>query len=118
MTTANELSQRRCTPCEGHVEPMEADQVQELAAGVPKWKVVANSRCLRRSWHMKDFPAALEFVNRVGQIAEAEGHHPDIHLTDYRELTVELFTHAVDGLTDNDFILAAKIDELPATIKE
>ncbi len=61
---------------------------------------------------MKDFAAALDFFHRVGQVAEAEDHHPDLHLTGYRNVAIELSTHAVDGLTENDFILAAKIDQI------
>lgn len=117
MSDANGLSQRRCAPCEGHVQPMSAAEAQALLPGVPDWKAVASGRCLRREWRMKDFGAAMDFLRRVGEIAEAEGHHPDLHLVDYRDVTVELWTHAVNGLTENDFILAAKIDELPVELK-
>lgn len=117
MSDTTALSQRRCAPCEGHVKPMSAAEAKALMPGVPAWKAVANGRCLRREWHMKDFPAAMDFFRRVGEIAETEGHHPDLHLVDYRNATIELWTHAVNGLTENDFILAAKIDELPVELK-
>ena len=67
---------------------------------------------------MKDFKAAVAFVNSIASVAEAEGHHPDLHLTGYRKLRVDLATHAVGGLTENDFILAAKIDRLPKELKK
>ncbi len=117
MTTGAELRQKRCAPCEGHVQPLSLNEAQSLAASVPQWKLVANGRCLRREWRVKDFPAAMDFFRRVAEIAEAEGHHPDLHLVDYRQVTIELWTHAVNGLTENDFILAAKIDELPVEMK-
>lgn len=117
MSSAEGLSQQRCKPCEGHVQPMSAAEVQGLLPGVPGWKVVANGRCLRREWRARDFAAAMDLFRRVADIAEAEGHHPDLHLVDYRDATIELWTHAVNGLTENDFILAAKINELPVELK-
>jgi 4a-hydroxytetrahydrobiopterin dehydratase len=68
---------------------------------------------LKREFAFQDFAAALSFVNRVGALAEAEGHHPDIHLTEYKHVELVLFTHAIDGLSDNDFVLARKINALP-----
>ena len=72
---------------------------------------------IRREWTVKDFASGLNFFQAVGEVAEREGHHPDLHLMNYRDVTIELFTHAVDGLTENDFILAAKIDELPIELR-
>lgn len=80
---------------------------EELGSG---WEVVSDHH-LRKTFEFDDFVGALEFVNRVGELAEEEGHHPDLHLT-WGEATVELWTHAIDGLSDNDFIMAAKIEEL------
>ena len=87
-------------------------------AAVPGWTLSADARRIRREWRVKDFPAALEFFNRVGRVAEEEDHHPDLHLTGYRNVTIELWTHAAGGLTENDFILAAKIDLLPVELKQ
>jgi 4a-hydroxytetrahydrobiopterin dehydratase len=85
---------------------------------VPKWRVNTAGSALRREWKVKDFAAALDFFQRVGQVAEAQDHHPDLHLTGYRNLAIELSTHAIGGLSENDFILAAKIDQLPLKLKE
>ena len=79
--------------------------------------LTADGKRLRREWRVKNFVTALDFFNRVGQIAEAEGHHPDLHLVGYRNVTIELWTHAIGGLSENDFILAAKIDQLPVELK-
>lgn len=112
MSTASELTARHCKPCEGGVLPLAPEQVHELLAALPAWKLSADGKRIRREWRMKDFAAGLDFFHRVGQVAEAEDHHPDLHLTGYRNVAIELSTHAVDGLTENDFIVAAKIDQL------
>jgi 4a-hydroxytetrahydrobiopterin dehydratase len=117
MTTATDLTSRRCVPCEGGVPPLDAGQLREYLAAVPNWSLTPDGKRIRREWRVKDFAAALDFFNRVGQIAEAEDHHPDLHLTGYRNVAVELSTHAVNGLTMNDFVLAAKIDTLPVALK-
>lgn len=117
MSNANTLARKHCTPCEGHVRPLPPEQVAALAAQVPAWAVGAGGSRLRREWKVKDFAAGLDFFRRVGEVAEAEGHHPDLHLTSYRDVAVELWTHAAGGLTENDFILAARIDELPVDVK-
>jgi 4a-hydroxytetrahydrobiopterin dehydratase len=92
--------------------------VRDQLGALPDWKLTPDGRRLRREWRVKDFVTALDFFNRVGQIAEAEGHHPDLHLTGYRDVAIEIWTHAVGGLTENDFILAAKIDTLPVALKK
>jgi 4a-hydroxytetrahydrobiopterin dehydratase len=118
MTTATtELTHKHCAPCEGGVQPLTAQQVRDLLPAVPTWKATADGKRIRREWRMRDFAAALDFFNRVGQIAEAEDHHPDLHLTGYRNAAIEIGTHAIDGLSENDFILAAKIDQLPVALK-
>jgi 4a-hydroxytetrahydrobiopterin dehydratase len=115
MTTA--LTGKRCVPCEGGVPKLSAEQVREYLAEVPAWKPTGDGQRIRRDWRVKNFTTALDFFNRVGRIAEEEGHHPDLHLTGYRNVAIELSTHAVGGLTENDFILAAKIDTLPVELK-
>ena len=114
--TAQDLARRHCTACHGGSPALTAEQVREHLRAVPDWKLTGDGR-LRREWRVKDFPVALDFFNRVGRIAEEEDHHPDLHLTGYRNVAVELSTHAVNGLTENDFILAAKIDQLPVELK-
>ncbi|HMF13077.1 MAG TPA: 4a-hydroxytetrahydrobiopterin dehydratase, partial [Gemmataceae bacterium] len=79
---------------------------------VPNWHLAADGKRLRRDWRVRDFATALDIFNRIARIAEAEGHHPDLHLVGYRNVAVEIWTHAVGGLTENDFILAAKVDRL------
>src|SRR5262245_39156875 len=117
-TSASELRSKKCQPCEGGVPALSAGQVQEHLAAVPGWKLMPDGKHIRREWRVKDFPTGLDFFNRIGQLAEAEDHHPDLHLTGYRQAAVELSTHAVNGLTENDFILAAKIDTLPVELKK
>jgi 4a-hydroxytetrahydrobiopterin dehydratase len=118
MTTATELTRKHCVPCEGGVPPLPPDQVRELLTRLTGWKLTGDGQRIRREWRVKDFLVGLDFFNRVGQLAEEEGHHPDLHLTSYRLVAIEIWTHAVGGLTENDFILAAKIDQLPVELKK
>ena len=89
-----------------------AEQVADRLAVLDGWETTDDGAAIRREWDAGNFTKALSFFNRVGELAEAEGHHPDLHLTGYRRAAVVLTTHAVGGLTENDFILAAKIDAL------
>jgi 4a-hydroxytetrahydrobiopterin dehydratase len=115
--SATDLAAKKCVPCEGGVQPLSPEQIAELSPNVPQWQLAADKKSLRREWRVKDFPTALDFFNRIGEIAEREDHHPDLHLTGYRNVAVELSTHALGGLSENDFILAAKIDRLPVELK-
>ena len=110
MTIA--LANRKCGPCSGKTEPLTAERVRELLPEVPRWRPSPDGKRISRSWRVRDFVTGLEFFGRIADVAEAEDHHPDLHLANYRDLTVELWTHAAGGLTDNDFIMAAKIDSL------
>jgi 4a-hydroxytetrahydrobiopterin dehydratase len=105
------LRGRRCQPCEGGVRPLTGPEVRPLAAEVPAWSVAGER--LRRRFIFRDFDEAIAFVNRVAAVAEQEGHHPDVAIH-YREVELVLWTHAIGGLSENDFILAAKIDGLEA----
>lgn len=116
-TSACELANKHCVPCEGGVPALTPAQVKEHLAIVPGWKLTAEGR-LRREWRVKDFLTALDFFQRIGQVAEAEDHHPDLHVVGYRNVAVEIWTHAINGLSENDFILAAKIDQLPVELKK
>jgi len=116
-TTAEKLADKHCVPCEGGVPKLATDQVQELLKALPAWKLTSDGQRLRREWRVKDFVTGLDFFQRVGQVAEREDHHPDLHLVGYRNVTIEIWTHAIGGLSENDFILAAKIDQLPVELK-
>src|SRR6266478_3464307 len=117
-SVATELSHKRCQPCEGGVPSLSAAQIAHNLTGVPQWKLAPDGKRIRREWRVKNFVTALDFFERIGQIAEAEDHHPDLHLTGYRNVAIELSTHALKGLSENDFILAAKIDQVPVALKE
>ncbi len=118
MTNASDLAQRHCQPCGTEMPPLSAEQVRGLLRAVPGWELATDGQRLRRSWRAKDFMTALDFFNRIAAIAEAEDHHPDLHLSAYRDVTIELWTHAVGGLSENDFILAARISQLPLEEKK
>jgi 4a-hydroxytetrahydrobiopterin dehydratase len=109
---STELAKKKCAPCEGRVPKLSSEKVRELLPQVPGWEPAADGGRISRKWRVKDFAEGLDFFTRVGKVAEAEDHHPDLHLTGYRDVRIELWTHAAGGLTENDFILAAKIDAL------
>jgi 4a-hydroxytetrahydrobiopterin dehydratase len=105
-----DLASRTCVPCRGGTPPLRGEELDEFRRQVPEWEVVEDHH-LRRRFRFKNFREALGFVNRVGELAEEQEHHPDVSLGwGYAEVTV--FTHKIDGLTESDFILAAKISEL------
>ena len=105
------LAEMKCVPCQGGVEPLKGQAICEMAEEISKdWKVV-NDHHLEREFKFRNFQEALDFVNKVGRLAEGEGHHPDIYLT-WGKVKISLWTHKINGLHSNDFILAAKIDEL------
>jgi 4a-hydroxytetrahydrobiopterin dehydratase len=108
-----ELVAKRCRACEGAVGKYMPLQAAEQLAALSGWRFTDEGLRIRKDWRMKNFMAAIEFFNQVAALAEAEGHHPDLHLEGYRNVWIELWTHAAGGLTENDFILAAKIDQLP-----
>ncbi len=115
---ANELVKKRCQPCEGGIPAIPRTEAERVLTELPGWKLINEGTAIRREWRVKDFLTALDFFQRVGQIAETEDHHPDLHLTGYRNVAIELTTHAIKGLSENDFILAAKIDQLPVELKK
>ena len=116
--TATELTHKHCQPCEGGIPALSPDEVFDYLKSLPDWKLTADGKRIRRDWRVKDFLTGLDFFNRVGQVAEAEDHHPDLHLAGYRNVSIEIGTHAINGLSENDFILAAKIDRLPVELKK
>ncbi|NJK88545.1 MAG: 4a-hydroxytetrahydrobiopterin dehydratase [Myxococcales bacterium] len=104
---SEELAQRSCVPCRGGIPPLRGEALLELSAQLPEWEVV-DEHHLQRELSFSNFREALAFVNRVGEIAEAEDHHPDIWFT-WGKARIQIFTHKIDGLTESDFVLAAKI---------
>jgi 4a-hydroxytetrahydrobiopterin dehydratase len=114
LATTSDLITKHCAPCEGGTKPMTAAEAGAYLAQVPGWKLVEGEPAkIARSRKLKDFIEAMAFVNRVAELAEAEGHHPDIAIS-WNRVTLELFTHAIGGLSENDFIMAAKINQLEA----
>lgn len=105
-----DLADRTCVPCRGGVPPLAGKDLEGLARQVPGWEVVEEHH-LRREFRFENFREALEFVNRVGALADVQGHHPDLSLG-WGRAEVVIFTHAIDALTESDFILAAKINRL------
>lgn len=108
----SELSSKQCVPCRGGVPPLSADEIQPLLSQLNGWEVVLQHH-LKKNYGFSNFAEALKFVNRVGELAEEQGHHPDICFG-WGKVEVTIWTHKIDGLTESDFILAAKIDELQA----
>ena len=107
------LAEKHCVPCRGGVPPLKGDELLKMQTQVSGWTVVDEHHLLK-DYSFPDFKTALEFVNQVGAIAEAEGHHPDLYLA-WGKVQVKTWTHKINGLTESDFILAAKIDGLGAT---
>lgn len=105
-----ELASKTCVPCRGGVPPLQGQELEGLRKQLPKWQVT-NEHHLTREFKFPDFRTALEFVNKVGEVAEQQGHHPDI-LLKWGSVGITLWTHKIDGLTESDFIMAAKIDQL------
>jgi 4a-hydroxytetrahydrobiopterin dehydratase len=112
-----QLVEKKCLPCEGGVKPYSPDEAKSQLQKLPGWRLTHDGQRIRKDWKVKDFLAGIEFFNRCAEIAEQEGHHPDLHIEGYRNLSVELWTHAIGGLSENDFILAAKVDRLPIELK-
>ncbi len=109
MAESENLAQKHCVPCRGGVPPLKGEDLRRLQRQLPDWNVV-DEHHLEKSFTFRDFKSALAFVNRVGDIAESEGHHPDLYLS-WGQVKAKIWTHKVDGLTESDFILAAKIDQ-------
>ena len=105
------LAEKHCVPCRGGVPPLKGEALERMQAQVSGWQVV-NEHHLAKTYTWPDFRTALDFVNQVGAIAEMEGHHPDLFLA-WGKVEVTIWTHKIDGLTESDFVLAAKIDALP-----
>ncbi len=107
----SELSEKACVPCRGGVPPLTDDEQRPLLEKLGGGWLVVDGRHLEKTFRFDDFKEALAFTNRVGEVAEREAHHPDIYLA-WGKVTLTLWTHKIDGLTESDFVLAAKLEEL------
>ncbi|MBI3866531.1 MAG: 4a-hydroxytetrahydrobiopterin dehydratase [Planctomycetia bacterium] len=115
--TSGELARRKCLPCEGGVAAIGRSEAQAQLKKLTGWSLAAGGKRIRKEWVVRNFLAGIDFFQKVARLAEDEGHHPDLHLAGYRNVAVEIWTHAIGGLSENDFILAAKIDRLPIKLK-
>jgi 4a-hydroxytetrahydrobiopterin dehydratase len=113
----DQLVQKKCLPCEGGVDPCSLDDAQQQLGQLSGWRLTHDGKRIRKDWKVKNFMAGMRFFEKVAQAAENDGHHPDLHLEGYRNVWIELWTHAIGGLSENDFILAAKIDQLPVEVQ-
>ena len=110
IQAAEQLIGKKCKPCEGGVDPCTVTEAKEQLQHLPGWYLTHEGKRIRKDWKVKHFMAAMDFFRRVAEVAEADGHHPDLHVYGYRNVYIELWTHAIGGLSENDFILAAKLD--------
>jgi 4a-hydroxytetrahydrobiopterin dehydratase len=106
----SDLAEKTCVPCRGDVPPLKGDELRRLAGQLPDWEVV-DGHHLRRLFRFRNFREALDFVDRVGELAEEQAHHPDISFG-WGRAEVVIFTHKIDGLTESDFVFAAKTERL------
>ena len=104
----DDLAQRRCVPCTGDTPPLKPEQARSMMGQVPGWSI--EDQQLTRDVKVRNFKAALALVNRIGDLAEQEGHHPNMCIHSWNRVRLELYTHSINGLSENDFILAAKIN--------
>jgi 4a-hydroxytetrahydrobiopterin dehydratase len=117
VQSVKDLQTKRCLPCEGGVAKYSLAEAQAQLQSLSQWQLSPDGRKIRKEWQVRNFMAGIDFFRRIAKVAEAENHHPDLHLESYRRVAVVIWTHAIDGLSLNDFILAAKIDALPIETK-
>ena len=117
VVTKEQLVPKKCAPCEGDIPPLTRAEAEDQVRQVEGWSLVHDGQRIRRIWTVRNFMAGVEFFNKVAALAEEEGHHPDLHLEGYRQVAVELWTHAIGGLSENDFIVAAKINQIPVQLE-
>ena len=108
----NPLLSKKCIPCEGGVEALEGKALTDLLAQVPAWRLSEDRKAITREYKFHDFVEGVVFITNVAHVAEEEGHHPNVYLHDYKFVLMTLTTNAIGGLSENDFILAAKIDRV------
>ncbi|HLJ12027.1 MAG TPA: 4a-hydroxytetrahydrobiopterin dehydratase [Planctomycetaceae bacterium] len=117
VQSREQLVKKKCAPCEGDVKVLDRREAEAQIKKLSGWRLSQAGQGIRKDWVVKNFMAGMQFFERVAQLAENEGHHPDLHLEGYRNVWIEISTHAIGGLSENDFILAAKIDKLPIKLK-
>ena len=103
------LTEKKCVPCEGGTAPLTKEEAEKLLKEVTGWQI--DEKIIKKQFRFKNFIEAMKFVNKVAELAEQEGHHPDMKIS-WNKVTLELWTHAIGGLSENDFIVAAKVDKL------
>ncbi len=111
MINTSSLLNKKCVPCEGGTEPLIGEKLSFYTPVVPDWNVIDGVE-IQKEFKFKNFKEAFAFVDKVGELAETEGHHPDINLHNWNKVTITLSTHAIQGLSENDFIMAVKINQL------
>jgi len=111
MTTANELAARRCLPCTGNTPALSPDAIEQHLSTLPEWEVSQDKKLITRTFQFKNFHQTMAFINAFAWIAHQEDHHPDFS-AGYKQCMVSFTTHAIGGLSENDFICAAKVDAL------
>ena len=112
INTLEQLAQQKCAPCPPGTAPLSSAEAEEHLAALEGWQLSRDGQRIKKAWSVDNFLAGLAFFGKVAEIAEAEGHHPDLHLEGYKNVWIEIWTHDVGGLSSNDFILAAKIEQL------
>ncbi len=115
VQSSDQLTGKQCEPCQG-VEPYSLPQAQQQVAQLNDWKLTHDGKRIRRDWVVKNFLTAIDFFGKVSVLAESEAHHPDLHVENYKDVWIEIWTHDIGGLCENDFIMAAKIDEIPVEL--
>ncbi|HSW96223.1 MAG TPA: 4a-hydroxytetrahydrobiopterin dehydratase [Candidatus Saccharimonadales bacterium] len=110
MILQNDIKHKKCVPCEGGVKPLTPDEYGAFLRNEISGWVAIDEKKIQKEYSFKNFAEALAFINKIGAIAEEEGHHPDIFLHNWNKVKLSLWTHAIGGLSENDFILASKID--------
>ena len=114
--TSESWASRKCRPCSEGGRRLTLEEAAMHMASLCDWRLDREKHRLKKRFVVKDFTAGIDFFRRIAEVAEAEGHHPDLHLEGYRYVHIELYTHELGGLSDNDFILASKIDALPVEL--
>lgn len=110
--TSTDWSSRHCVPCEGGIDRIAAETAKQYLTELPNWSLDEEGKQISRKLNTGDFQTAVRHLNAIAELAEAEQHHPDLHLTGYRHLRIVLTTHAIGGLSENDFVMAARIDQV------
>ena len=107
-----ELNKKKCEPCEGGIEPLSREDFSVYLDQVTKWNIYDNDTKMEREFQFENFAQALNFINKIGAVSEDEGHHPNIYLHSWNKVKITLYTHAIGGLSINDFVCAVKFDEV------